>query len=179
MADSDPITTETPAPDAKAGNIVVLPATEKAQRPSDKVIGFVKRHPALTAAGGLAAGALVVALLPKRMTRGVATKAIGLAETAGASGVLFGKRAAKQLGRMGKTAHHQAHDTLGEIEEKVEEASDYAASKLEKLASAAVVAATAFGQLSRKQAERLGEAAEEGAHKASEMAHDLRRKITR
>ncbi|MCJ2181829.1 hypothetical protein MTR62_03780 [Novosphingobium sp. 1949] len=179
MADSESTKPQTSATGANAGNIVALPSKAAPARPSDKVVSFVKRHPAVTVAGGLVVGAAVAALLPRRLTRGPASKALGLAKSAGAASVLFGKRAGSRLGALGHTAEKEAEGALALIEDKTGAVSELAASRLEKLAGAALSAASAFGKASGKQAVRLGDAAAEGAHKASDLAEHLKKSIRR
>lgn len=163
------------ATDANVGNVVVLPSKAPEQRPSEKIVAFVKRHPVLTAAGGLAAGAVVAALLPRKVTRGVAAKAIGLAEAASASTVLFGKKAGEKAHALGDNARNTAH-MLGD---KAETATDFAALKLEKFGLAALAAASAVAKATGRRASQLGEAASDGSHKIVDLAGDIRQRIKR
>lgn len=173
MTDTNPQIPETSATSANTGNIVALPAKAGEQRPSDKVIGFVKRHPVLTVAGGIAAGALVTALLPRRMTRGVASKAVGLAEVAGTSTMLFGKR-------MGNKAHDLGEDMLDSAHsfgDKAEKASDAALSRLQKIGTAALAAVAAAGHTAVRKASHLGDAASDGSHKVADFAAEMKKKV--
>jgi len=163
------------ATDANIGNVVVLPSKSTEQRPSEKVIAFVKRHPVLTAAGGVAAGALVAALLPRRMTRGVASKALTLAEAASASTMLFGQKASEKAHELGDDAREKAH-VLGD---KAEAASDYAAARLEKFGLAALAAATAMAKATGKRASQLSDAASDGSAKIVDLAGELRQRVKR
>ncbi len=179
MADSEPVTPTTSATGANTGNIVALHAEAKAERPSEKVIGFVKRHPVATAAAGLAIGAGVAALLPRRITRRVTNPALGLARSAGVSTVLFGKRAGEQLRDLGSRASTPAHDALDTIGSRAEKLGDFTASRLEKLAGAALAAASSFAHGSRQRAEKLENAAHEAPHKLVDLLEDLREKTKR
>lgn len=175
MTKTESNTPSASATDGNVGNVVILPSKAAEQRPSEKVVAFVKRHPVLTAAGGIAAGALVATLLPRKMTRGVAAKALGLAEAASASTVLFGKMAGEKAHELGDDAREKAH-VLGD---KAEAASDYAAVKLEKFGIAALAAATALAKATGKRASQLGDAASDGSHKIVDLAGELRQRIKR
>ncbi|GAM06923.1 MULTISPECIES: hypothetical protein [Novosphingobium] len=177
MADSEPTTPATSATSANTGNIVALHSSSKDERPSEKVIGFVKRHPVITVAGGLAVGAAVAALLPRRMTRGAATRAISIAQTAGTTTLLFGKRAGDEIRLLGHRASDETHAALEGLEERAEHAGDYAAGKLEKLATAALGFASSIARKSGKRIEQAGEATSEGTHKLADFAEDLRKKV--
>lgn len=178
MADSDPTTPSTSATSANTGNIVALPKAARAERPSEKVIGFVKRHPVLTAAGGVAVGAAITALLvPRPMKRKAATRALSLAQTASAATLLFGKRAGDQIRELGHQASDGTHAALEGLESRSEKVGDFAASKLEKLASAALAAASSFGRASGDKVEKLSDAASEGSHKVADFAENLRKKV--
>ncbi|MBT0669045.1 hypothetical protein HT136_11790 [Novosphingobium profundi] len=179
MADSEPTIPATSATSANTGNIVALPGQKQRERPSSKVLGFVKRHPVVAVAGGLAVGAAVAALLPRRITRGPAIRAMNLAEAAGTSTALFGKRAGSHIKRLTGRAGDEAHEALYGIEAKAERIGDFTATRLEKLATIALATASSLGKLGGKQAERLEDAASEGTHKALDIAESLRKKLHR
>lgn len=166
---------ETPPADKTSSNIVVLPSPAPEPKPSEKVIAFVKRHPLITVAGGVAIGAATGLLLSRTARSKVAppklvNKATHLIEAASASSLLWGKHASKA-----------AQEASGEAREKVyllaEKASHSGLDKLDKLAKVAAVSAAAFGKFSKTQANRLGDIASDAAHKVGSAAADGSSKI--
>lgn len=65
-------------------------AASEDQRPTEKLVRFARANPALLVAGGIAAGAIVAALVPKRGAGKLARRAAALAEAAGAAGLALG-----------------------------------------------------------------------------------------
>lgn len=117
MSKTEPTThkiPETSASGANTGQVVALNAAKAEPRPSEKVVAFVKSHPVLVVAGGVAAGVLVSALLPRRLTRGVLSRGLSkgahLAEAAGAATALFGKEAAEKVHDLSHGAQAGRHD---------------------------------------------------------------------
>lgn len=155
-------------------NVVPLPANAAKQRPSEKVISFVKRHPVLTVAGAVAAGAAVSALLPRKTSRRVLGKALDLAEAAGAATVMFGRETGEKAHALGAGTRKQA----SALANKAEKAGHGAAVRLEKYGLAAVAAASALGRVAARRTGELGDAATEKAaqvgNAASEQSHKVR-----
>lgn len=165
------------AKQAKAPTAAVvrqLPVKAADERPSDKVISFVKRHPALVVAGGLAVGVAVSALLPRGATRRWLGRAVNLAEAAGATSLLLGREAGDKAQVLGKSARIKA-SLLGT---KAEKAGGVAADGLEKYGLAALAAAGSLGRATARKAGELGEAAAEQSGRALHMAQQLRDRIT-
>ncbi|TCU61503.1 hypothetical protein EDF58_101825 [Novosphingobium sp. PhB57] len=158
----------TSASDSNPGKVVALKAAKAEQRPSEKVVAFVKSHPVLVVAGGLAAGALVSALLPRRMTRGVLSRGAHLAEAAGAATALLGKEAAEKAHDLSASARKKA----GLVADSAEKNGELAAERLEKYGMAALAAASALGRASAKRASEAGEVAARQAHKISHSASE-------
>lgn len=158
----------------EGARIVALPAVKAQARPSDKVIAFVKKHPAITVAGGIALGVAVSALIPRRGSRRLLGKAVELAEAAGAASLLFGRQAADKAHDAGDGAARRASLLAG----KAGKASDFAVANLEKYGLAAVAAASALGKATARRAGTLGDAAADGSakvlHKAGDIAGRLR-----
>ena len=177
MSKSDPTSTDTTAETSKAAakgtNVVALPAKVAEPRPSDKVIAFVKRHPVITVAGGIAIGVAVSALLPRRASRKLLGKAVDLAEVAGAAGVVLGKQAGEKAHDVGVGARKQASVFAG----KAEKAGDLAVLNLEKYGLAAVAAASALGKATAKRASRLGDVAADTAHRLGDAAAERSVKV--
>ncbi|WP_067732754.1 hypothetical protein [Novosphingobium naphthalenivorans] len=187
MTKTDPTKPVTPPP--AANNVVPLQPPVETPRPHEKVVSFVKRHPVLTVAGALAAGAAVSALLPRKTGRKTLGKALSLAEAAGAASVMFGREAGEKAHSLGSGARGQV-SLLGS---KAGKAGHEAADKLEKYGLAALAAASALGRATARRAGELGETAAEKAaekaarigHSASERSHqamaaasDLKKRIT-
>jgi hypothetical protein len=162
---------ETSASGANTGQVVALNAAKAEPRPSEKVVAFVKSHPVLVVAGGVAAGVLVSALLPRRLTRGFLSRGLSkgahLAEAAGAATALFGKDAAEKVHDLGLGARKQAST----IADRAEKSGELAAERLEKYGMAALAAASALGRASAKRASEVSEIA---AHQAQKIGKNAR-----
>lgn len=174
MTKSDPSTTaDTKSGGSKGTNVVALPAKAADQRPSDKVIAFVKRHPVVTVAGGIAIGVAVSALIPRRASRKLLAKAVDLAEVAGAASVVLGKQAGGKAHDVGIGARKQA----SVLADKAEKVGDLAVLNLEKYGLAAVAAASALGRATAKKASRLGDAAADTALRLGDVAAERSAKV--
>jgi hypothetical protein len=176
MATTTPTTSSATGTAISPSNVTRLPA-KAATRPSDKVIAFVKRHPVVVVAGGLAVGAAVSALLPRRTTRRWFSRAVDLAEATGATALLFGREAGEKAQSLGAGAGKKA----SLFATRVEKAGDVAAEKLEKYGMAAIAAASSLGRTTARKAGELGEtaAAQSGRalHKVQDTASGLRERI--
>lgn len=171
MSKTDPTDTTSGQPKAVAkgtsgANVVTLPAKATDERPSDKVIAFVKRHPVLTVAGGIAIGVAVSALIPRKASRRFLGKAVDLAEAAGAASVVLGKQAGDKAHDVGTVARKQAFV----FAHRAEKAGDVAAHSLEKYGLAAVAAASSLGKATAKRASRFSDVAADAAQRLSEAA---------
>jgi ElaB/YqjD/DUF883 family membrane-anchored ribosome-binding protein len=153
---------------APATNVVALPAKTPEQRPSDKAIAWVKKHPVLTIAGGIAVGAAVGALLPRRAGQRMANRAFELAEMAAATSMMFGREAADKAEEIGEGAKRKA----GSLAHTAERLGDRAAHRVERAGSAALGTAGALAYSARNRAERLGDAAVDRASRVSQAALD-------
>lgn len=131
-------------------NVVLLP-THTQSEPQDTFSAFVRDHPVMAIAGGVALGILASALLPRRPVRKLAARAGGLAEVASAASLMLGRHmveAAEHTGaEIGKQVHVVA-DRVGRFGEAAAEQTERAAGRAERIGHAA------FGRL-----ERLGTAA--------------------
>ena len=154
-------------------NVVALAPRPTEQRPSEKVAAFVRKHPALTVAGGIALGVAVSALLPRRVRRRIVNKATGLAETAATASVALGRQ-------MGSHAHDLGVDTrrqAARFAEAAEKAGDVAVHNLEKYGLAAAATAGTLGRAPAKRASRFGDAAADAAHRVGDVAADRSAKV--
>jgi hypothetical protein len=173
---TDTTTTGKPKAAAKGTggtNVVTLPAKYVEERPSDKVIAFVKRHPVITVAGGIALGVAVSALIPRRTSRKFLGKAVGLAEAASAAGVVLGKQASEKAHDAGVGARKQA----SVLAHRAEKAGDVAVHSLEKYGIAAVAAASALGKATAKRASRFSDVAADAAHRIGDAAADTAHRL--
>ncbi len=175
MSETDHNAPKTSAMDGNPGNIIALPTKAAPERPSVKVIAFVKKHPGVMVAGGIAAGVAVAALLPRKYTRGVTSKAMGLAQAAGSASFMFGRRAGMKVKELGHTTADSAHL----LEDQAVDASKIVAARVERIGVGALALAAAIGRATGKQAARIGEAAHDGSAKIVHVAEDLRHKIVR
>ncbi|MCT2400824.1 hypothetical protein [Novosphingobium mangrovi (ex Huang et al. 2023)] len=174
MTEPEPTNPDIPE---QANNVVPLPAVVPQPRPSDKVVSFVKRHPALTVAGAVAAGVAVSALLPRRMggkaSRKMLGKALGAAEAAGAATMLFGREAGEKMQSLGLGARKQAAD----FADKAEDAGHRTASRIEKYGAAALAAAGALGRATARRTSDLGETASDKAARIGDAAAERSQKV--
>ncbi|KQM17559.1 hypothetical protein [Novosphingobium sp. Leaf2] len=186
MSNTDTKTFPAKSDSTKPANIAVLPTKLVEERPSEKVIAFVKRHPVLTVTAGLAAGALVSSLVPRRVSRKAGKRAAHLAEVAAATGKVFGRRASDRVHDAGVVSRKQA----AILADHASKASDRAAHKLEKYGIAAAAAASAFGRAAAKRASKFGDVAADAAGhlgdaaaarstKVVDLAEELKTRIKR
>lgn len=137
-------------------NVVALPR-RNADNPARAVTDFVKEHPVLTVAGGVAVGVLVSALLPKGAARRAAGRAVTLAELAGAATAAFGR-----------DAWDKAEDVGGELRERT--------------AALGSAAAERAGRVREAAADRIapaGDAASELVHRIADAASDFAARVRR
>lgn len=173
---NDPTTPETPEKMADANNVVPLNnAGSATPGASEKIVGFVKKHPVLTVAGGLAAGVAVSALLPRKAGRRLVGRAVSLAEAAGAASMMLGRGTSEKAHDLGLSAKRKA----SEMTSQVEDASEATAARLEKFGLAAIAAASALGRATAKRAELIGDAAADKGHKIVDIAGGLKHRIKR
>lgn len=107
----------------RSGNIVKLHGRTGGDRTKD-VSDFVKEHPLLVVAGGIALGAVAAALLPRGTGRRLAKRAISLAEVAGTAGALFGSRVRDKAEETGASLREQGGLVAGRLEKLGETASE-------------------------------------------------------
>lgn len=138
-------------------NVVELPE-QAGPEPVRTVTDFVRDHPLLVVAGGIAIGAIAASLLPRGAGRRIAKHAISLAELAGTAGALLGTRVretaesagstlresgdavTERLGRLGEGAS----DRLGQLGEA---ASARAGKLIDPVEGAAALVAKKAGEL--------------------------------
>lgn len=128
--------------------------SEDAPQHRGKAVGdFVRDHPALVLAGGVAIGMLVSALIPKGTSRKIARRATGLAEAATAASVLLGKRVRDTAEATGSDLREHSGELAGRLEKLGGSAADRlghlgsdAAARVEKLVTPVEDAALRAGR---------------------------------
>ncbi|WP_395394777.1 hypothetical protein WBP07_05615 [Novosphingobium sp. BL-8A] len=165
MSDAETKKPAQSATDANLGAVVPIRPASETDSPSRKVIAFVKKHPVLVVAGGLAAGAVVSALLPRRVTRNAMSRTMEFAEAAGGAAMLLGRNASNKAHDLGIGAKREA----GHIADRAEKAGGLAAERLERYGLAALAAAGALGRATADKAEKVSSVA---ATKAGKLGHD-------
>lgn len=173
MPDNDPNTPHTPPNTDDANRVVALTPVPAEPKPSEKVIGFVRKHPVLTVAGGLAAGLAISAMLPRKAGRRLAGRALTIAEAAGAAAMTFGRDTSGKVQNLGHDARHKAED----LATRAEKAGGVTAAQLEKYGLAAIAAASALGRAAVKRAEKVGHAAADKGHQIADKAGELKQRI--
>jgi len=175
---------------AATTNVVPLPQRPEPATSSEKALAFVKEHPMLTIAGGLAAGVLISSLLPRRANRGMSKRAFRLAEAGAAAALSFGqdtldkaedggivarkkaKVLARQAEKLGGRAATRAEKLSAIAAARAEKLTERAVMKAERLGEAALETAGAWGHFAADRADRLGHAAAVHAENIGERASD-------
>lgn len=152
--------------EAAGTNVVALPTKEEPATPQAKVVAFVREHPVMTIAGGLAVGAVAAALVPRRNRRYVARQSSMLADAIAAASATIAQQALASL----DTASTGVRRGASAVASRAESAGDAVADKASGAAHAAYDRAQAL--LRRKPAPTLGERI---AARAGEIAGRLGR----
>jgi len=176
--------------DIASTNVVALPHRPEPITPSDKVLHFVKEHPVLIIAGGVAVGLVVSALIPRSFGRKLARRTLGLAEAGATAALAIGHDTMDKAEEGGVVARKkakvlaaQAEKFSGKAVARAEALADKAAARAEKLGERAAVhaeklgvvaldRASAFGHAAADHAERLGHVAAARAENLGERASD-------
>lgn len=172
MSEQDP-TKPHESTNAQQTNVVPLTTATTPPTASERAIAFVKKHPVLTIAGGIAAGVAISALLPRKSGRKLARRATGLAEAAGAAAVMLGRETSEKAQHFGHDAKHKAEALAA----RAEKAGGVAAVNLEKVGLAALAAATSLGHKTARSAERIGASAANTSHHLAEKAGELKQRV--
>jgi len=157
-------------------NVVPLPKRPEPTTTSEKALAFVKEHPVITVAGGVAAGLLINALIPRRANRRLTKRALRIAEAGAAAALTFGqdtldkaedggliarKKAkvfARQAEKLGGRAAARAEKLSAVAVGQAERLGGKAVAQAERMGVAALSAASTFGRVAANKAEKLGHA---------------------
>jgi hypothetical protein len=121
-------------------NVVSLPE-RKDKESGAPVSDFVRDHPGLVVAGGVALGLIAGAMLSRGSGRKLARHALTLAEMAGSAGLAFGKDALVRAEHAGGELRKQGEalaEKAGNLAEPGEEAIDNAGEAAQRLLRKAV-----------------------------------------
>jgi hypothetical protein len=122
-------------------NVVTL-AERKSEATGKAVVDFVRDHPGIVVAGGLALGLVAGALLaPRGSGRMIARRAISLAEAAGAASLALSRQAVDRAEDAGQGLRRQGEviaAKAGKLAEPAEEAVDQASEAAHRLLRKAV-----------------------------------------
>lgn len=147
--------------DGRPGNVVELRQSDS-QSAGKAVTAFVRDHPLLVVAGGVAIGAVVAALLPRGTSRKLALRAASLAEAASAAGVLIGSKARDGAEAAGAGLREQGGalaDRLGDLSDSASERlgkfGDNAGARIEKLIDPVEHAASGLAKRASEKASAL------------------------
>lgn len=144
MTDNEPEVHQAPALPALTAD-----AENDAQNPA---MSFIREHPVLIIAGGIAVGALAAALIPRKSRTALGTRAAALAEVAAAAGIAIGRQALERAGETGAELRRQGAraasraETFGETAlERAGRMGSAAADRAAHLVAPATRAASAAG----------------------------------
>jgi hypothetical protein len=144
-----------------SGNVVKLPKQSQAD-PQKTAVDFVRDHPGLAVAGGIALGVIAAALLPRGTGRKLARGAIGLAETFGTAGLLLGRQVRETAEATGSGLREQGSAAV----ERLERLGETASGRIGHISEAAAA-----------RMERLIDPVENAASKVAKKAAELRSRV--
>lgn len=111
-----------------AGNIVKLPATGEAGN-ENAAVRFVKDHPVLTVAGGLAAGILAAAFIPRRNREYVARRTSDFADAVTTASLAMATQALEKA----EAARSEVSDRAGAVVERASDLGERAVGRAQRL----------------------------------------------
>lgn len=122
-------------------NVVTLPE-RKSEDAGQAVVDFVRDHPGMVVAGGLALGLLAgVLLAPRGSGRKIARRAMSIAEAAGTASLALSRQARDRAEEAGDGLRHQGEvfaAQAGKLAEPAQEAVDNASEAAHRLLRKAV-----------------------------------------
>ncbi len=90
-------------------NVVALPQKDEMARAHSKAVAFVREHPVMTLAGGLAFGAVAAALIPRRNRRYVARQGSAIADVIAAASASIAQQALTSFDTASASVRRGAH----------------------------------------------------------------------
>lgn len=121
-------------------NVVKLPE-RKADDAGNAVVDFVREHPGMVVAGGVALGLVAGALLSRGSGRKLARHALSLAEVAGTASMALGRQAMERAEDAGSGLRRQGEaiaEKAGKLAAPAEDAVDTASEAAQRLLRKAV-----------------------------------------
>lgn len=112
-------------------NVVELPK-RKGEDAGKAVTDFVRKHPGITVAGGVALGLIAGGLLSRGSGRKLARHALTLAEAAGTASLALGRQAKERAEDAGERLADKAGKLAGPAEDAVDNAGEAAQRLLRK-----------------------------------------------
>lgn len=103
-------------PASPATNVVALPYKDEPIAPHSKAVAFVREHPVMTLAGGLAIGAVAAALIPRRSRRYVARQGSMIADAIAAASATIAQQALTSLDTASTGVRRSAHAVASRAE---------------------------------------------------------------
>lgn len=107
--------------------------TAKPAAQPEGLLAAAAEYPFLSVFGGIAAGAVIGALLPKALGGKLVRRSVALATVAGELGMVYGKSALEKAGEVG----HEAQERLGDAVKSLDEGTADARARAVELASEA------------------------------------------
>jgi len=147
--------------EAQADNVVELPRQEKPDTAA-QVSAFVREHPLLVVAGGIALGAVAAALLPRGTGRKLVRRAANLAELAGTASAILGTQLREKAGEAGAGMREQGAAM---------------AERLERLGTDATARVGKLSEAAGTRIEKLIDPVESAASKVAKKAAELRSRV--
>ena len=146
----------------------------------DGLLATAAEYPFLTIVGGIAAGAVIAALMPKAFASKFAKRSVALATVAGELGMVYGKTALDKAGELG----HEAQERIGDAVKSLDENTADARSRVGEIAGevgarATQIAGDAFSATRETGTKVAGSTRDVGldlARKLIKLAVDARRR---
>lgn len=159
--------TDATATNQTSGNVIPLP-TQPEKGPREAVTQFVRDHPVMVIAGGLAIGLIAAAVIPRRARRSVAGRASRLANAIGTAGAVLGERALTRA----QTAGSGIRQRTNLLSHQAERLGDAALDRVDHWSDAALDRAGNLLPFRKRVPETIAE-------KLSARAGELRRQLRR
>lgn len=147
--------------DTTPHNVVELPRKDEADD-SSTVGSFVRDHPLLVVAGGIALGAIAASFLPRGTGRRLVRRAASLAELAGTASALLGSQMLDKAQAAGAGMREQG----GAMADRLERLGEDASSRIGQL-----------GEAAGARFEKLIDPVENAASKVAKKAAELRARV--